>query len=107
MFAKFGQYAAGRFGMQECNLQFFCAWARCFVNEADALCIAFSQCVGHAVFDTECHMVYTTTAFFKELGYGTVGTRRLQQLEFHFTYLQEGGLYFLVLYLFDGITLQT
>ena len=72
MFTKFGQYAASRFGMQECDLQLLCSETRSLVYQADAFFFTFSQSIGHTVFDAECHMMYATASFFEEFGDGTV-----------------------------------
>ena len=75
MFTKFGQYAASRFGMQECDLQLFCSETRSLVYQADAFFFTFSQSIGHTVFDAECHMMYATASFFEEFGDGLVGSK--------------------------------
>ena len=62
MFTKFGQYAASRFGMQECDLQLLCSETRSLVYQADAFFFTFSQSIGHTVFDAECHMMYATAS---------------------------------------------
>lgn len=107
MFTKFGQYAASRFGMQECDLQLLCSETRSLVYQADAFFFTFSQSIGHTVFDAECHMMYATASFFEEFGDGTVRTCRLQEFDFHFAYFQESGLHLLVGHLFDVVALQT
>ena len=89
MFTKFGQYAASRFGMQECDLQLLCSETRSLVYQADAFFFTFSQSVGHTVFDAECHMMYATASFFD------------------FAYFQESGLHLLVGHLLDVVALQT
>ena len=89
MFTKFGQYAASRFGMQECDLQLLCSETRSLVYQADAFFFTFSQSIGHTVFDAECHMMYATASFVEEFGDGTVRACRLQEFDFHFAYFQE------------------
>lgn len=107
MFTKFGQYAACRFRMQECDLQFFRSETRCLVNQTDAFFLTFSQGVGHTVFHTESHMMHAASAFFEEFGDGTVRACRFEEFDFYFTHFQEGSLYLLVGYLFHSVALQS
>ena len=54
MFTKFGQYAASRFGMQECDLQLLCSETRSLVYQADAFFFNFGERIGYSVFHSKC-----------------------------------------------------
>ena len=87
--AKFCENTAGALWMQESNLQVVCTAA------------------GSFVFNLECNMMYTAAAIVKELLYGAVGACWLEKLNLDLAYLQEGCLYFLILYYFFLVELQT
>ena len=93
--------------MQEGDIQVLGTLARFLVNQTDTLLADFSKCVGNTIFYAEGYMMYTFVTLVKPLLNGTLRRCRLQQFQFYLTTLQEGGLYFLILYRFNGITLQT
>ena len=94
--------------MQERDHQVLGTLARSFVNQLDTRCLTLSQRLGH-VLHVEGHMMHTaaTTVLLNELSDRRLGARRLQQLNFHFTNLEEGGLHFLVCYFLDAVALAT
>ena len=93
--------------MQESDVHLFCTWTWLLVDEADALTFTLYECFSHTVFNGKCYVVNTLATLLEELGNSTFGACRLQQFEFHFTYLQEGSLYFLVSYFFNVVALQS
>ena len=105
--AKFCENTAGALWMQESNLQVVCTAAGSFVYKTDAMFLALCQCVSHSIFNLECNMMYTAAAIVKELLYGAVGACWFEKLNLDLAYLQEGCLYFLILYYFFLVELQT
>ena len=93
--------------MQEGYIQVLCTLAWLLVNQTDTFLADFSQCIGNTVLYAEGNVMYTLVAFVKPLLDRALRRCGLQQFQFHFTTLQEGGLNFLILYRFNGITLQS
>lgn len=106
-FAEFGEDACSALWVQECNHHVFSTWTWSLIDEAQTLCVALSQCVGHSVFYSECYVVNTASAVLKEFGNCTLRACWLKEFEFYFAYLQESGLYFLVSYFFYCVALQS
>lgn len=105
MFAKLGEYAHRRFGVEEGYVEVLGALARCLVYEAYALAVALGQCLGHAILDAEGHVVHAVVALVEPFLYGAVGRRGLEELQLHLAAFQEGGLHLLVghfLYAYTG-----
>ena len=92
--------------MQEGDVQTFGTLAGLLVNEAYALLANLCQCFGYTILYAECYVVNTLVAFVQPFLDGALRRCGLQQLKFNLAALQEGGLYFLVLYRLNGITLQ-
>ena len=93
--------------MQECNHHVLGTWTWSLVDKAQALCIAFCQCVGHTVFYGKCYVMNAASAIVEEFCYGTLRACWFKKLKFHFAYFQESGFYFLVGYFFNGVALQS
>ena len=106
LLAKFCENSASRFRMEECDVQTISTLTGSFVNKADALLIAHSESLAHTIFNLEGNMMNTTTTIVEELLNGAFGACWLQQLQFHYTHLQEGCLHFLVFYDFGLVNFQ-
>ena len=72
MLAQLGQDATGGFRVKEGYVQVLSTLARGFVNQADTFLVALGQGIGHTIFNTECHMMDTTTSLVKPLLNGTL-----------------------------------
>ena len=83
--------------MQEGNLQTISTATGSFVDKTDAICIALCQSLGYTILYLEGYMVNATATIVQELLDGAFGACGLQQLNFYFAYLEECGLYLLVL----------
>ena len=93
--------------MEEGNVEAFGALAWSLVNEADALLADLGQSFGYTVLNAEGYVVHALVALVEPLLDGALGACRLQEFQLHLTALQESGLYFLVFYNLDVVTLQT
>ena len=107
MLAKFGQNAACRLRVKECDVQSLGALTWSLVDEANALLVTLCKCIGSAVLNAECHMVHSLVAFVEPLLDGAFRRCRLEKLKLCLATLQEGGLHFLVFNHFYCVTLQS
>ena len=73
MFAKFREDAAGRFWMEEGDVQPLSTLTGLLVDQAHALLRYFCQTFGNTVLNAECHMVNTLVAFVEPLLDGALG----------------------------------
>ena len=106
MLAEFCEDAAGRFWMEEGDVQPLSTLTGLLVDEAYALLRNFGKTFGHTVLHAEGYVVYALVALVEPLLDGALGACRLQQLQLHLATAQESGLHLLVFNNFCCITLQ-
>lgn len=108
VFAKLDESAAGRFRVEEGDVETFSALAGGLVDEGASLFGYFSECVGYSVLDSESDVLDAAAAavFLDELRDGAFGRCAFEKLDFGLAYLEEGCADFLVLYFLDCETLQ-
>ena len=104
--AKFGQHAAGRFGMQEGDAQSLGTRTWGLVDETDAQLLGLFE-VTLDVLDGEGDVVHTAASvvLLDESGDGALRAGGLQKLDFGLTAAQESGLHLLVGDFFNGVAL--
>jgi len=94
--------------MQEGDIQALSALAGVCVDDTATLLLNLVQGVLYTVFDGKCNVLDATTAtvLLDELGDSALGGSSLEKLNLGLTYLEEGGLYLLVGYFFNGKALD-
>ena len=102
LLAELGQNAFRALRMQERNHQVLSSFARSFVDQLDACCLALCQRFGY-VLHVESHVVNTTatTVLLDELSNCGLRARRLQKLDLHFSNFEESGANLLILNYLD------
>ncbi len=108
VFTQFHEGADGRFGVEEGDVEPFGALAGGLVDQAAAFFLSLGESVGHAVLDREGDMLDASAAAVvgDEFRDGAFGSGAFEQLDFCLSDFEEGGLYFLVSYFFDGKTFK-